>query len=274
MGFYAPAQLVQDARRHAVEVRPVDVVASDRESSLERGPDGSPAVRLGLQQVRGLREAAAVRLVEARAQAAFADVADLAQRARLQRRDLETLASAGALANLGGHRHRARWAVAGLDAPLPLVAQGPHEAEPLLRRPSEGEDIVADYAGVGLTLRRHPLALLRTHLDRRGYGNAETLRELATDTRVRTAGLVVCRQHPSSASGVVFITIEDETGQTNIIVWPKLVERQRREVLQAGLLGVVGELQNEAGVIHLIARRLIDESALLGCLKTVSRDFR
>jgi error-prone DNA polymerase len=127
---------------------------------------------------------------------------------------------------------------------------------------------------VGLTLRRHPLALLRAHLERRRYYSAETVRELATDTQVRTAGLVVCRQHPSSASGVVFITLEDETGQTNIIVWPRLVERQRREVLQAGLLGVVGDVQNEAGVIHVVARCLVDESALLGGLKTASRDFR
>ena len=275
MGFYAPMQLVQDARRHGVEVRAVDVGASDWESTLERRVDGAPAVRLGLQQVRGLGQAAAGRLVQVRTQASFADVADLARRARLSRRDLEVLASAGALEGLSGHRHRARWAVAGLDTSPPLLAQArQREAEPLLRRPTEGEDIVADYASVGLTLGRHPLALLRAHLARRRYRTAETVHALATDTPVSIAGLVVCRQCPGSASGVVFVTLEDETGQTNVIVWPKLVAQQRREVLQAGLLGVVGKVQNESGVVHVTARRLVDESVLLGRLKTVSRDFR
>ncbi len=276
MGFYAPAQLVQDARRHRVDVRAVDVGASDWESTLERGRDGSPAVRLGLHQVQGLGQAAAERLVQARTQRSFADVADLARRARLQRQDLEALASAGALQSLSGHRHRARWAVAGIEAPLPLLERArPREASPLLRRPSEGEDIVADYASLGLTLGRHPLALLRAHLTRRRrYLNAAAVRGLASGSAVHTAGLVVSRQHPGSASGVTFVTIEDESGQTNIIVWSRLGARQRRELLHARLLGIAGEVQNEAGVVHVIAQCLFDESELLGGLKASSRDFR
>jgi error-prone DNA polymerase len=276
MGFYAPAQLVQDARRHGVEVHAVDVRTSDWESTLEETPAGAPGVRLGLHQVKGMSRAGAERLVQARRRGPFRDVADLARRAELNRQDLDALAGAGALEGLSGDRHRARWAVAGVEAPLPLLPSlvVPCEAEPLLRRPTEGEDIVADYASLGLSLRRHPLALLRERLRERRYLSAGQVGALANGERVRTAGLVICRQHPSSASGVVFMTLEDETGHTNLIVWPKLVERQRREVLQAGLLGVVGEVQQEGGVLHVIARRLVDESTLLGDLVVASRDFR
>jgi error-prone DNA polymerase len=275
MGFYAPAQLVQDARRHNVEVRGVDVRFSDWESTLERTSSDHPAVRLGLHQVKGLSHAGGEQLVQARLHTAFIAVDDLARRARLGRKDLEAVASAGALEGVSGHRHHARWAVAGVEAPLPLLEDTPPiEAEPLLRRPTEGEDIVADYTSLGLTLRRHPLALLRARLNQSRYLSAEAVRGCANGKLVGTAGLVICRQHPSSASGVIFITLEDETGQTNLIIWPKLVERQRREVLHAGLLAVVGEVQREGEVLHVVAHRLIDETALLGNLVVASRDFR
>jgi len=275
MGFYAPAQLTQDARRHGVEVRAVDAGESAWESRLEHGAGGAPAVRLGLNQVKGLSRQGGERLVAARTQAPYESIEDLASRTQLNRRDLGALAAAGALARLAGHRHRARWAVAGIEAPRPLLAMaGPREAEPLLRRPSEGEDIVADYASLGLTLRRHPLALLRSRLNKDRYASAAQVRSLGHGARVNTAGLVVCRQHPSSAAGVIFITLEDETGQTNVIVWPSLVERQRREVLHASLLAVAGEVQKEGEVLHVIARRLTDETALLGNLVVASRDFR
>jgi len=234
-----------------------------------------PAVRLGLRQVKGLTEAGARRLVAARVEAPFASVADLARRAGLDRRDLDALAAAGALRALSGHRHRARWAVAGVERPLPLLA-GAEIAEgvPLLRPPTEAEDLVADYASLGLTLGRHPLALLRGELRARYRClSAADLRAVPHGRRARTAGLVVCRQHPSSASGVIFITLEDETGQTNLIVWPGVVERQRREVLHARLLVVSGEVQREGEVLHLIAGRLEDRSALLGDLLARSRDF-
>jgi len=275
MGFYAPAQLVQDARRHGVEVRAVDVRFSNFESKLERSANDAPAVRLGLQQVGGMSRAGSGRLEQARLQSTFRNVDDLARRAHLNRKDLDALAAAGALEGLSGHRYRARWAVAGIEEPLPLLADTQtFEPEPILRRPTEGEDIVADYASLGLTLRRHPLALLRARLTESRYRSAETVRSLRTGELVKTVGLVICRQHPSSASGVIFLTLEDETGQTNVIVWPKLVERQRREVLQAGLLAVVGEVQKEGEVLHVIARKLADETHLLGRLVTQSRDFR
>ena len=274
MGFYAPSQLVQDARRHGVEVRPVDARLSDWDCTLERGDEGEPALRLGLRLARGFPEAAAQRLVAARSQGAFEDVQALATRARLDRRELGCLAAAGALAAVAGHRHRAAWSVAGVEPPLPVMPE-PRIAEgiPLLRAPREGEDIAADYRHTGLTLRRHPLALLRTRLDDRGCVPAARLRELPNGATVRTAGLVITRQRPGSAQGVTFVTLEDETGSTNLIVWRDVAERQRRALVGSRLMGVAGELQVEGEVLHVIARRLVDLSGWLGALVAPSRDF-
>jgi error-prone DNA polymerase len=274
MGFYAPSQLVQDARRHGVEVRPVDVFASDWDCTLERGADGEPALRLGLRLAKGFSGEAARRLVAAREQGGFADVQALATRARLDRRELGCLAAAGALESLAGHRHRAAWRVAGVEPPLDLVPE-PRIAEgiPLLRAPREGEDIVADYAHTGLTLRRHPLALLRPRLDARGMVPACRLRELPQGAAVRTAGLVITRQRPGSAQGVTFVTLEDETGSINLIVWRDVAERQRRALVGARLMAVAGELQVEGEVLHVIAHRLADLSRWLGALTAPSRDF-
>ncbi len=278
MGFYSPSQLVQDARRHGVEVRPVDVLASTWHCTLEPATDATadgPALRLGLQQVRGLGRAAAERLVTARAQP-FDSFDVLARRAGLDRGDLDALARAGALASVGGHRGRTLWLVAGLDLqPPPLLAALPSPGTlPLdLPEPSEGRSIVADYASLGLTLGRHPLALLRRRLARH---RALTARELAAVTpgrRVCAAGLVTCRQRPGTASGVIFVTLEDETGHANIVVWRDVGERQRRALLGARLMAVTGTVQREAGVTHLIAERLDDLSSLLGALATRSRDF-
>ncbi|MCC7412597.1 MAG: error-prone DNA polymerase [Gammaproteobacteria bacterium] len=332
MGFYAPAQLVADARRHGVEIRPADVTVSAWDCALERpgkpgseshfpvaaaagfpveekfdsdpGFPGVMALRLGLRLVRGVSRVGVERLVAARGQAPFVDVDDLAARAGLERRDLDVLAAAGALRALAGHRHRARWDVLGAAArpgrgqvrgprretgagneaegggangrPLPVTADlalAIAEAEPLLRRPTEGEDIVADYDRLGLTLGRHPLALLRRRLRRLGMLSAAQIGRLAHGTPVRTAGLVILRQRPGTATGVVFVTLEDETGHTNLIVWRSLVDAQRRELLGARLLGVAGEVQREAGVIHVVAGRLEDHSHLLGRLLSRSRDF-
>ncbi|MGE0483689.1 MAG: error-prone DNA polymerase [Gammaproteobacteria bacterium] len=276
MGFYAPSQLVQDARRHGVEVRRVDVTASAWEATLEPGRErpGRPALRLGLSQVKGFGEAAAQRLVAARAQAPLQDVTDLALRAGLDRGELRALSRAGALATLAGNRHQAGWAALGVEAPTPLLAEARvREAIPLLRPPREGEDIVADYASLGLTLGRHPLALLRRRLARRRVVTAAALAELPHGAAVRTAGLVITRQRPGTATGVVFVTLEDESGSINVIVWSSLVERQRRELLGAHLLGVAGEVQREGEVIHVIAKRLFDYTALLGELQVASRDF-
>jgi len=274
MGFYAPSQLVQDARRQGVEVRPVDAQTSDWDCTLERGDDGEPALRLGLRIVKGFAEAAALRLLEAREQGSFENAQDLAERARLDRRELGCLAAAGALEGLAGHRHRAAWNVAGVEAPLPLIPQ-PRIAEgiPLLRAPREGEDIVADYAHTGLTLRRHPLAVLRPRLEARGLLTAARLRELPDGSAVRTAGLVITRQRPGSAQGVTFVTLEDETGYVNLIVWRDVAERQRQPLIASRLMGVAGQLQLEGEVMHVIVHRLADLSRWLGKVAAPSRDF-
>ena len=276
MGFYAPAQLVQDARRHGVEVRAVDVLTSDCECSLEpsREQPGRPALRLGFNRVKGLKAEAAARIVAARAVAAFTDVDDLAARATLDRGELGALSRAGALRELAGNRHQASWAALGVER-LPPVLEGAvvREGTPLLHAPREGQDIVADYQSTGLTLGRHPLALLRPRLARRRVVTAAMLRDCRHGDRVRTSGLVITRQRPGTATGVVFVTLEDETGSINVIVWSSLVEAQRRELLGARLMGVYGEVQREGEVIHVIAHRLFDHSALLGRLVTPSRDF-
>jgi error-prone DNA polymerase len=296
MGFYSASALVQDARRHGVDVRPVDVTASDWECTLERSNDApslvgsprlegaigtghsslasQPAVRLGLLMVKGLSEAGAERIAAARAATCFADVEDLARRAELDRRDLRNLAAAGALAALAGHRRAAHWEAAGAQARLPLLRDAPiHDRQPALPAPTEGEDIAGDYQSPGLTLRRHPLALLRHRLRRLRFASTAELRELPNGRPARTAGIVTCRQRPSTAKGVVFVTLEDETGYVNVVVWNDLVKRQRRELLGSSLLGVDGEIQQVSGVTHLIARRLIDHTWLLGKLAIKSRDF-
>jgi len=279
MGFYAPAQLVADARRHGVEVRSSDVTASDWDCTLEPSgpaPLGSDphGLRLGLRMIRGLSEHAAQRIVAARSERAFTDVADLAERAALDRRALACLADAGALAALAGHRHAAAWEVAGVERLPPLLAGGRcDDAAPPLPVPTEGQDIVADYRTVGLTLGRHPLALLRPHLARRRLLTSTEIAAAPHGRIVRAAGLVIGRQRPDTASGVVFVTLEDETGATNVIVWRDVSDRQRRELLGARLLAVFGKVEREGSVVHLIAGRLVDLTPLLGGLETRSRDF-
>jgi error-prone DNA polymerase len=292
MGFYAPSALVQDARRHGVDVRPPDVAVSEWECTLEAGEAGSspvgsprlegaidtghssPAVRLGLLMVRGLSEAGARRIVAARAATRFADVEDLARRAELDRRDRRNLAAAGALAALAGHRRAAHWQAAGAQERPLLLRDAPiRERHPALPAPTESEEIVADYHSLGLTLGRHPLALLRHRLQRLRLTPAAELHALPDGRRARTAGIVTCRQRPSTAKGVVFVTLEDETGYINVVVWHDLVERQRRELLGSSLLGVDGVLQKEGEVVHLVARRLTDYTRLLGGLNAESRDF-
>jgi error-prone DNA polymerase len=280
MGFYAPSQLVQDAQRHGVEVRPVDVRASHWDCTLEPCAIGAsePALRLGLRLVKGFAQDAGQRLVEARARrqddADWASPQELAEQARLDRRAMGCLAAAGALAGLGGNRHRAAWQVAGLEGPLPVLPEVRiAEGIPLLRAPREGEDIVADYAHTGLTLRRHPIALLRDHFGVRGFVDAARLRELPNGSTVRTAGLVITRQRPGSAEGVTFVTLEDERGSINVIVWRDVAERQRQALIGSRLLGVAGKLQLEGEVMHVIAHRLVDLSPWLGRLRSNSRDF-
>jgi error-prone DNA polymerase len=274
MGFYAPAQLVREARRQGVEVRAVDACASAWDCTLEPTAGGEPALRLGLRLIKGLSRAGSDRLVAARGRVPWRSVTDLAHSAGLGRRDLQALAGSDALAGLAGNRHLAAWQVAGLQAPLPLVAM-PADKEPLpmLPLPGEGASIAADYASVGLSLRRHPLALLRAQLQRRCVLPAAEVCKVPAGRVVRTAGLVVTRQRPASANTVTFVTLEDETGYVNLVVWKRVAERQRTVLLGARLLGVMGEVQRESGVTHLVATRLQDYSPLLGGLVTRSRDF-
>ncbi|HTV80596.1 MAG TPA: error-prone DNA polymerase, partial [Steroidobacteraceae bacterium] len=278
MGFYAPAQLVRDARGHGVEVRPVSVVHSHYDCTLEPAEGPQPALRLGLRLVRSFSEQGAQRLTAVRAQRSFSSVADLARRALLERRDLEALAAAGALAPLSGNRHLAFWEVAGFEPALPLAATDPAamqvtEAHPLLAMPSESQTIVADLAAVGLTLGRHPLALLRERLQGEGLQCMADLNQMPHGQWTRTAGLVLVRQRPGSASGVTFVTLEDETGQINLVVWKSVAERFRRALVESALLEVQGTLQREGEVLHLVARRLIDRTVLTGRLNVASRDF-
>ena len=275
MGFYAPAQLVRDARSHGVEVRAVDATRSDWDCTLERRDDGRPALRLGLRLVKHLSSEGAARLLAARALHAFGSIADLAERGELDRRDLEALAAADALAALTGHRHRAVWQVTGVERALPLLPAATvlEEGIPLLRAPREGQDIVADYGSTGLTLRRHPLSLLRGKLQQRGVLPAQDLWAQPDGEWVRTAGLVITRQRPGSASGVVFVTMEDETGYVNLIVWNSVVVEQRAALLESRLLEVQGKLQREGDVQHVIAQQLTNLSAMLGELTVASRNF-
>jgi len=238
-------------------------------------------------QVSGLAEDAGRRIVQARAQAPFADARDLAHRAQLDRATMARLAAADALACLSGHRRRALWSVLGLDQgtsqSAPLTAALPvAERQVELLAPTEGQDIVADYDTTGLTLRRHPLAPLRAELDRLRLWTAERIGHGRHRQPVRTTGIVTCRQRPSTASGVTFVTLEDETGCINVVVWRATAEQFRRELLGSTLLTVYGHIERidapDAAVIHVIAARLVDHSPLLGKLLgnlTVdSRDFR
>jgi error-prone DNA polymerase len=201
-------------------------------------------------------------------------VDDLAHRASLDRHDLKCLAAAGALAPLAGHRRQAHWSAAGVAPGRHILSGAPvAETRPFLAPPTEGESLVADYASTGLTLGRHPLALLRPRLERMRFVSAEAIRLRPAGSHVRAAGIVTGRQRPGTASGTVFVTLEDETGYVNVIVWPRLVEVQRRELLGSKLMGVEGTLEREGEVMHLVAKRLSDHSDLIGLLEIESRDF-
>ncbi len=274
MGFYSPSQLIQDAQRHGVDVRPVDVMASDWEASLEADDDGQPAVRLGLNQVRGLTGESGWRIEAARAIRTFSGLNDLAERAALSSADLRALAAANALKALAGHRREASWHAAASLSGKGLLRHAAIESAPIqLPPPSEAQDVVADYRSLGLTLGRHPLAFLRRHLLSRRLLPASVLAGFQQGQLARACGIVTVRQRPATAKGTVFVTLEDETGVVNVIVWPALVEQQRKELLNSSLLAVFGIWQTERGVSHLLARRLLDLTPLLGRLQTNSRDF-
>ena len=270
MGFYAPAQIVRDARNHHVLVRDVDVTASDWDCTLEADPRSAEglALRLGLRLVSGLGKAEATRIAEAREVAPFASIADLAQRARLDRGALEALARTDAFRGLGRDRRAALWDAAALSGPAPpLAAAAGHEAAPRLPRATAGEQTVLDYAGTGLTLRAHPLALLRPQLDALGLADTRALAQAPQGRRLRLPGLVLVRQRPGSAKGVVFFTVEDEHGIANLIMYPDIADRFRAAVVAARLIVAEGRMERhekaEVPIIHLLVAHLEDRSDLL-----------
>lgn len=273
MGFYSPSQLVQDAKRHGVTVLPADVAVSGWDSSLESNETG-PRVRLGLSLVRGMREESARRIETCRAVRNFDSVTDLARRAELDRHDMQVLAASDALRTLSGNRRQALWEASAAvpDKDLLKVADLAEES-PALVPPTEGETILGDYRSMGLTLQRHPLALLRRQLASRRFETAATLASYADRQLARGAGIVTVRQRPGTAKGVLFLTIEDETGNVNVIVWPSVLEKFRKQILNASLLGVYGQWQADGDVRHLVAQYAVDLSPMLGALDTRSRNF-
>ncbi|UHQ22841.1 error-prone DNA polymerase [Lysobacter sp. 5GHs7-4] len=285
MGFYSPSEIVQDARRGrgnrvGVEVLPVDVSCSDWDNTLQggavrigEGDGGQAAIRLGLRQVSGLSENTALALVAARTRAPFADVRDLCLRAGLDEKARHALAEAGALQSLAGHRHAARWAVAGIERQRPLLPDSPDEDAIELPAPTQGEDVLSDYRALGLSLRTHPLALLRKRLQQQRVLDSRQLREQPHGRGVHAAGIVTQRQRPATAGGTIFVTLEDEHGMVNVVVWQDVALRSRKALLGARLLAVRGRWEQVDGVQHLIARQMQDLSHLLGELQTSSRDF-
>ncbi|HEY8048039.1 MAG TPA: error-prone DNA polymerase [Ramlibacter sp.] len=282
MGFYSPSQLIQDGKRHGIEVLPPDVSASDWDCTFDMSPGRRPAVRLGLRYVGGLNEAAGKRIASMRAGDPYLNVEDLTLRAMLNTGDLKALAAADALRSLAGHRRQQVWEASAQIKPPELLRGAPVNEAPIELPPAkEGEEIVFDYASLGFTLRRHPLALLRPQLAQRKYLNAEQLAQLPHGRRVAACGIVTVRQQPQTANGTIFVTLEDETGPVNVIVWKSVREEWRDPLLRAKLLVVHGTWQRDVesggNVCHVVAQRLEDLTPLLGRLghqsRTSSRDF-
>ena len=307
MGFYSSSQIVQDARRGkaarpGVEFLPVDVAHSDWDSTLVEAPasrdpesrnhgdarasmpsrpwplrqSGSshqPAIRLGLRQIAGLSRPMCEAIVAARGRRPFRDVADLCRRAGLDAKARTALAEAGALQSIAGHRNDARWQVAGIERQRPLLPGSPVEEAVALPAPGTGEDVLADYRNIGLSLRAHPLALLRDQLRARRLLGSHEVQGRRHGSHVAVAGIVTQRQKPQTASGTIFVTLEDEHGMVNVVVWPRVAERRRKALLGSTLLAVRGRWERVDGVEHLIAGDLEDLSPLLGGLHAESRDF-
>lgn len=276
MGFYSPSILVQDARRHGVQVLPVSVCDSAWETLLVAAGGARPAVRLGLSRVKGLSPESAMRVLAARQQQAFMDIQDVAQRGLLARDELQALAACGALSGLQANRRTALWQAGGARAEAGLLRQAPpREVQlPLFPPMGAGASVLADYRHLGLSLGPHPLRLLRQQLQARRLQTAAELQGAGDGRLVRACGIVVGRQRPGTAKGVMFVTLEDETGNVNVIVKPEWLERQRTVVLGARLLAVHGVWQSHQGVKHLLAGRMEDLSPMLAGLQTHSRDFQ
>lgn len=283
MGFYAPAQIVADARKHGVEVRPVSINASHWDCTLEHGSGGYRAVRLGFRQVRGLANVHGAAIVGARGPAPFESVEEVWRRAGVPRAAIERLAEADAFHCIAHDRRQGLWKVKGLgEAPLPLFAAAdereakfsPEGLEPVvaLRPMTDGREVVEDYRSTQLSLRGHPVSFLRDQLDRMKVVRCADLAAIRDGRNVEVAGVILVRQRPGSAKGVLFVTIEDETGIANGILWPDRFEIYRRPVMSASMIAMRGRLQKEGEVIHIICDRITDHDELL---RSVGRmDFR
>jgi error-prone DNA polymerase len=274
LGFYSPSQLVQDAQRHGVTVLPPDVMNSDWDCTLEETGSGL-AVRLGLRLVKSLQQASALAVMKARSETPFDSAEDLSLRAGLNQQQMTALAAGDALMSLSGHRRQQAWDAAALRTAPPLLEGAPVNEDYLeLPEAPEGEAVVNDYGSLGLTLRRHPLALLRPLLQQRALMTAAELDAAPDRRQVRACGLVTTRQQPETANGTIFISLEDETGEVQVILHKAVWERQRAETLKSRLLAVKGTWQRANGVSNLIAGHLEDLTPLLGGLRTKRREFR
>jgi error-prone DNA polymerase len=278
MGFYAPSQLVTDVRKHGVEVRQVDINHSDWDCTIESdgvlGDGDSVALRLGLRMVRGLSESVARRVVCERARGEFESVWDVSGRVGLGEGEMSRLARADVFGSLEMSRRGALWDALADRSDQPLWNDEIGEAAVELPERGEAEEVVADYRSQGLSLRGHPFQSVRPRVSRLGAVTAGDLRELRHGTSLAIAGLVLLRQRPSSARGVTFVTLEDETGMANLIIKPAVWERYHRVANSARAMLAFGTLQNQQGVVHLLVSRLVDLSEALGEVKLPSRDFR
>jgi error-prone DNA polymerase len=277
MGFYSPSQLVQDARRHQVTILPIDVNHSDWDHQLLN--DRQHSLRLGLRLVKGLSHGGVERIMQQRRSRLFLQVSDLRKRAQLDRRDMEALADADSLDSLSGHRHQAQWQIMALEEQKPLLENENWQSAQYfndgiqLPTPAIAEEVLADYRSTGLTLRPHPMKLLRHQYPFNRCKRHQDLPAVGNNRFVRIAGLVTGRQRPGTASGVLFLTLEDETGNSNIVVWPRVQEQFRKPLMTSQLLLVKGTLETRDNVIHIIAGALFDYSDHLQDLHIKSRDF-
>ncbi|HMN43593.1 MAG TPA: error-prone DNA polymerase [Povalibacter sp.] len=275
MGFYQPAQLLEQAKRQGLGILPIDVNVSEWDCTLEPDAQGKHGIRLGFRLVRGLREPEGEKIVAARGDRPFFSVKNVADRTALAKRAMRALALGGVFRSITDHRNIAFWNALGVEhLPGMLDQVAATDRQITLPAPSEAEEILRDYRQLGFSTGRHPLALLRSRLLHRGIVRRRDLESLSSGSKVSVSGLVTHLQHPQTAKGVIFASLEDETGINNIIFWPGVFEEFRHEILQSNLMAVEGELQNQDGVVHVVAERVEDLTPWVRSLPRNSRDFQ
>ncbi len=275
LGFYSTAQLIRDAQLHHVRVREINVLHSEWDCTLENDTDTQrPAVRLGMRLINGLSQTSADTIVNARRINTFSSWQSFVERCDISQRDRQLLARANAFKDLSGHRHYAKWQADGSQFDGELWQHADiREGTPLLKKPDRWQELVQDTASTRVSLQSHPMQFFRAQLDQRKVHPLVNLPQIKAGYVVTIAGLVTNRQRPGTAKGVTFMTLEDETAQANIIVWPQLLERCRQAVVYGQFLQIQGQIQHQGGVTHVVARRISDLSSQLGDLTTRSRDF-